>query len=56
MLKGERHPESMLDEHHVDGMSGATLTGNGLNSMLQNYFQYYSAFLKKSAKNKVVAL
>lgn len=35
MLKGENNPESKLDEHHVDGMSGATITGNGLNDMLK---------------------
>ncbi len=56
MLKGERNPENMLDNHHVDGLSGATLTANGVNSMLQNYFEYYSAFIKKASKNKVAAL
>lgn len=56
MLKGERNPESMIDEHHVDGMSGATLTSVGLNNMLQNYFKYYSAFLKKASKKNVAAL
>ncbi len=56
MLKGEHHPKSMLDAHHVDGMSGATLTGKGLNNMLKDYFQYYSAFLKKASKEKVAIL
>lgn len=50
MLKGESNPESKLDAHHVDGMSGATITANGVNSMLKNYFNYYqSYFNKKSA-------
>ncbi|HET8860637.1 NADH:ubiquinone reductase (Na(+)-transporting) subunit C [Marivirga sp.] len=47
MLKGENNPESKLDEHHVDGMSGATITGNGLNAMLENYFKYYQSYFNK---------
>lgn len=47
MLKGERNPSDKLDEHHVDGMSGATLTGIGVNEMIQNYFSYYDAYIKK---------
>jgi hypothetical protein len=31
-------------------MSGATLTGKGLNEMLASYFKYYSKYLKKSEK------
>lgn len=56
MLKGEHNPSSKLDDHHIDGMSGATLTGKGLNAMLKDYFQYYSSFLKKASKEKVAAL
>ena len=47
MLKGESNAESKLDEHHVDGMSGATITGNGLNDMLQNYFKHYQSYFNK---------
>jgi Na+-transporting NADH:ubiquinone oxidoreductase subunit C len=36
-----------LDEHHVDGMSGATITGNGLNDMLKNYFRHYQSYFNK---------
>jgi Na+-transporting NADH:ubiquinone oxidoreductase subunit C len=53
MLKGESNPPSALDEHHVDGMSGATLTGKGVNEMLESYFSYYKAFFNK---NKGVAM
>ena len=58
MLKGEHHPASDLDAHHVDGMSGATLTGKGLTNMLASYFKYYKAFIDKTAKdkNKVASL
>lgn len=58
MLKGEHHTAKDLDAHHVDGMSGATLTGKGLNSMLASYFKYYEGFIGKTAKsqNKVASL
>ena len=47
MLKGESNSESKLDKHHVDGMSGATITGNGLNDMLKNYFKHYQSYFNK---------
>ena len=47
MLKGENNPAKVLDEHHVDGMSGATLTANGMNEMLESYFTYYRAYINK---------
>ncbi len=47
MVKGEGN--AGLDEHHVDGMSGATLTGRGVNDMLENYFSYYESYMKKTA-------
>jgi Na+-transporting NADH:ubiquinone oxidoreductase subunit C len=56
MLKGENNPSSALDEHHIDGLSGATITGNGVNAMLRNYFEYYDAYFQKIGNNKSVAL
>lgn len=59
MLKGEKNPEKLLDEHHIDGMSGATLTGKGMNAMIHSYFEYYTAFINKtksSATNTVAAV
>lgn len=54
MVKGEKGLP--LDDHHVDGMSGATLTGNGVNAMLLNYFSDYSTFISKTqAASKEVA-
>ncbi|MBK6266928.1 NADH:ubiquinone reductase (Na(+)-transporting) subunit C [Marivirga sp. S37H4] len=47
MLKGENNPESKLDEHHIDGMSGATITGTGVNEMLKKYFKYYQPYFNK---------
>ena len=49
MLKGERGKP--LDAHHVDGMSGATMTGNGVNNMLKEYLSYYLPYIEKRRKN-----
>ncbi len=35
--------------HKVDGMSGATLTGKGVNNMLADYLACYEKYLKKKA-------
>lgn len=45
MVKGEGN--SGLDSHHVDGMSGATMTGKGVNKMLKSYLECYQAYFKK---------
>jgi Na+-transporting NADH:ubiquinone oxidoreductase subunit C len=50
MMKGEGNDYSK-DPHRVDGMSGATLTGKGVNNMLKDYFQAYENYLKKNKKN-----
>jgi len=47
MLKGENNPPSKIDAHHVDGMSGATLTANGVTDMLRNYFKHYQPYFNK---------
>ena len=45
MMKGEGMDYSN-DAHKVDGMSGATLTGKGVNNMLSDYFKSYENYLK----------
>jgi Na+-transporting NADH:ubiquinone oxidoreductase subunit C len=45
MMKGEGLDYSN-DAHKVDGMSGATLTGKGVNNMLVDYFKSYENYLK----------
>jgi len=52
MVKGEGN--AGLTEHQVDGMSGATITGKGLNDMLKNYLNYYQSYFKK-LKNQTTA-
>ncbi len=44
MLKSENNPNKT--EHEVDGMSGATITANGVNDMLRNYMTYYESYFK----------
>ncbi len=46
MQKGEGRDYSG-EKHMVDGLSGATITAVGVNNMLQNYLNYYQAFLEK---------
>mgnify|MGYP002713120040 CR=1 FL=1 len=48
MQKGEKKDPSLFGPHQVDGMSGATLTGRGLNAMLKNYLSCYESFIKKN--------
>ena len=38
----------MLTLHEVDGMSGATITANGLNDMLKNYLDCYLPFINNN--------
>jgi Na+-transporting NADH:ubiquinone oxidoreductase subunit C len=46
MMKGEGFDYSN-DPHKVDGMSGATLTGKGVNNMLKDYLSCYVNYLNK---------
>ncbi len=51
MQKGEGRDYS--DENHkVDGLSGATITANGVNAMFRNYLQAYKAYLGKLKDSK----
>ncbi len=46
LQKGEGNDWSN-DKHKVDGMSSATLTGKGVNNMLEDYLACYENYLKK---------
>ena len=48
MQKGEGSNDYSSDSHKVDGMSGATLTGKGVNNMLQDYLSCYEKYLLKN--------
>jgi Na+-transporting NADH:ubiquinone oxidoreductase subunit C len=51
MLKGEGKDRT-LSAHEVDGMSGATITGNGVNEMLLNYAGLYNAYFSEERRAK----
>jgi Na+-transporting NADH:ubiquinone oxidoreductase subunit C len=58
MQKGEGKDYSS-DPHKVDGLSGATITANGVNDMIKNYLQHYRAFLEKqksSGKSEMASI
>ncbi len=46
MVKGEGN--GSLDDHHVDGLAGATMTAKGVNNMLKNYLEAYQGYMKKA--------
>lgn len=54
MMKGEGK-DYTADEHKVDGMSGATITGNGVNNMLKAYLGHYEAYIKAKSSSSAVA-
>jgi Na+-transporting NADH:ubiquinone oxidoreductase subunit C len=56
MIKGERNSPDKLGPSKVDGMAGATLTANGVNSMLNNYFGYYQSYFNKHVKSSSDAM
>lgn len=57
MLKSENNPSSALDEHNINGLSGATITAKGVNRMLMNYFEYYMPYIQKikEGEQKVIS-
>ena len=47
MKKGETGDPSIFNDNEVDGISGATITANGVNAMLKNYLNYYQGYFQK---------
>ena len=41
MLKGENNKPTSLDEHNINGLSGATITAKGVNYMMIDYLNCY---------------
>lgn len=50
-LKGEGNPIADTDYQSVDGLSGASMTTNGVNAMLENYLSLYMPFIEKEKAN-----
>ncbi|PWJ42840.1 NADH:ubiquinone reductase (Na(+)-transporting) subunit C [Sediminitomix flava] len=51
MMKGEGN--TGISDNEVDGMSGATLTRDGLNEMMVNYLNLYEPYMQKIRGNAV---
>ncbi|WP_026955802.1 NADH:ubiquinone reductase (Na(+)-transporting) subunit C [Algoriphagus vanfongensis] len=54
MQKGEGKDYSS-QPHQIDGMSGATITGKGVNNMLKDYLGHYQAYIESKKSNQAVA-
>ncbi|WP_114748157.1 NADH:ubiquinone reductase (Na(+)-transporting) subunit C [Pleomorphovibrio marinus] len=55
MQKGEGRDYSD-DPHKVDGLSGATITAEGVNKMIRSYMSHYEAYLNRKKDEKEIAL
>ncbi len=55
LMKGEGHDASELNDHLVDGLSGATMTANGVNDMLNAYFNDYQVYFEMERKKALEA-
>ncbi|WP_268035685.1 NADH:ubiquinone reductase (Na(+)-transporting) subunit C [Algoriphagus sp. PAP.12] len=55
MQKGEGKDYSS-QPHQIDGMSGATITGKGVNAMLKDYLGHYEAYIESKKSGAVAAL
>lgn len=52
VLKGESNDIPEDEKHKVDGLSGATMTCNGVTNMLEKYFKFYEPYFKKIRSSK----
>lgn len=55
MMKGEGL-DYTNEPHKIDGMSGATLTGKGVNNMLKDYLSCYGNYIKKNQASNQTSL
>ena len=47
VVKGSVVAGNPMEAHQVDGISGATLTANGVNALLQEDLAYFNKYFKK---------
>jgi len=51
LLKGNNDPKNIdKEDHEIDAISGATLTGNGVTDMIQERLKHYLSFFKNNKK------
>ena len=58
MLKSENNKPALLDDHNINGLSGATITAKGVNYMLADYLNCYLPLIGKlkTADNGAVSM
>jgi len=56
MLKGENNKPASLDDHNINGLSGATITAKGVNSMMIDYLNCYLPLIENLKKGEIVAV
>jgi Na+-transporting NADH:ubiquinone oxidoreductase subunit C len=52
MLKGENNKPASIDEHNINGMSGATITAKGVNYMMLDYLNCYLPLIESLRKGE----
>lgn len=51
VMKGKGNKEVATNPYKVDGMSGATITGDGVQDMIEKGYNSYNAYFKKNKKS-----
>lgn len=51
VLKGQGNEKAKTDPYSVDGLSGATVTAQGVDAMLNKGFEMYKPFFEKTSEN-----
>ena len=52
MLKGENNKPASIDDHNINGMSGATITAKGVNYMMIDYLNCYLPLIESLKKGE----
>ena len=55
VVKGRADPGSPMYQHQVDGISGATLTGDGVTQLLLKSLRLYEPYFQRKIKEKAYA-
>ena len=56
MLKGENNKPVSIDDHNINGLSGATITAKGVNYMMIDYLNCYLPLIENLKKDEIVAV
>jgi Na+-transporting NADH:ubiquinone oxidoreductase subunit C len=56
MLKGENNKPTSIDDHNINGLSGATITAKGVNYMMIDYLNCYLPLIDNLKKGETVTV